>query len=322
MAQTRYCITGGSGFIGTRLIESLHESGAQIRNIDKNQSSRFPEMTVIQDIRDREGLVGNMIPADIVVHLAAEHKDNVTPTSLYYDVNVAGTKNLLMGMEGSGIHKIIFTSTVAIYGLDKDYPDENRPPDPFNHYGKSKLEAEALIREWQSGDPGRSAVILRPSVVFGEGNRGNVYNLLKQISSGRFMMIGKGENTKSMAYVGNVSAFIRFLAETMRPGLHVYNYTDLPDITTREIVSVVRAELGKSRSVIRLPYSIGMAAGKLFDIFSAVTGKEMNISAIRIKKFCSSTRFDSTKAHSLGFDPPYRLVDALRKTIQAEFRNE
>ena len=74
----------------------------------------------------------------------------------------------------------------------------------------------------------RSLVIVRPTVVFGEGNRGNVYNLLRQIASRRFLMFGDGRNKKSMAYVENVAAFIEY-SLSFKKGVHIYNYIDKPD---------------------------------------------------------------------------------------------
>ena len=144
--------------------------------------------------------------------LAAEHKDNVKPISKYYETNVQGTKNVLKIMDEVGCQKLIFTSSVAIYGLNKINPKEEFIPDPFNHYGKSKLEAEKIIHEWYMKNPdGKHVTIVRPTVIFGEKNRGNVYNLLNQICSGRFAVIGNGSNKKSMAYVGNVVNFLIIL---------------------------------------------------------------------------------------------------------------
>jgi GlcNAc-P-P-Und epimerase len=80
---------------------------------------------------------------------------------------------------------------------------------PFNEYGRSKYQAEEVFRRWQQEDANqRTLVIVRPTVVFGERNRGNVYNLLKQLASGHFVMVGKGPKYKSMAYVENVAAFL------------------------------------------------------------------------------------------------------------------
>ena len=82
-------------------------------------------------------------------------------------------------MDKYDIKNLIFTSSVAIYGLNKNNPCENHPQDPFNHYGKSKWKAEQIIKKWYENDPKNKSVV-RPTVIFGERNRGNVYNLLKQ----------------------------------------------------------------------------------------------------------------------------------------------
>lgn len=136
-------IIGGSGFVGSRLIASLGKESCI--NIDKNKSPFFNDITSIIDIRNLKELI---IPksSDVVVLLAAEHRDDVSPVSLYYDVNVQGTKNVLKSMDKSGIKNLIFTSSVAIYGLNKSNPNENHAKDPFNHYGKSKWKAELAIK--------------------------------------------------------------------------------------------------------------------------------------------------------------------------------
>ena len=85
--------------------------------------------------------------AGLVVLLAAEHRDDVSPVSLYYDINVGGLRNVLEAMETNGVKRIVFTSSVAVYGLNKKSPDEDHPADPFNHYGKSKWQAEQVLRQ-------------------------------------------------------------------------------------------------------------------------------------------------------------------------------
>ena len=137
--------------------------------------------------------------------------------------------------------KIIFTSSVAVYGFAEPGTDENGKINPFNEYGRSKFEAEEKLREWHAnGD--NSLIIVRPSVVFGEGNRGNVFNLMNQINSGKFVMIGRGKNKKSMSYVGNVVAFlIACISTNQKYG--VYNYVDTPNLTTNELVSLIRSKL-------------------------------------------------------------------------------
>lgn len=313
------CIIGGSGFVGSRLIDILKDK-SEVINIDKNKSADFNKLTKICDIRKKDLLNDYIKNCDCIVLLAAEHRDDVAPISLYYDVNVEGTKNVLEVMVANGLKKIIFTSSVAIYGLNKKNPTEEHYSDPFNHYGKSKWQAEEILREWYMKDPeNRSLTIIRPTVIFGERNRGNVYNLLKQISSGRFLMIGKGENKKSMAYVGNVVAFIDYCIENNGSGYHLYNYIDKPDTNMNELVLHVGKVLNKNIPSIRIPYLLGMLGGYCLDLVAKVTKKKLPISSVRVKKFCATTQFDATKVQSSAFKAPYTLEQGLERTLKFEF---
>src|SRR5690606_36721414 len=226
----------------------------------------FKEITHIANVLDEEKITTLLKDTDLVVLLAAEHRDDVSPVSLYYDVNVQGMRNTLKAMEANGVKRLVFTSSVAIYGLDKDNPDESFPADTFNHYGKSKWEAEQVLQEWYKTHEDWNINIVRPTVIFGERNRGNVYNLLHQIASGKFMMVGKGNNEKSMSYVGNVVAFIQFLIEQYREGYHVFNYVDKPDFTTKDLVALTSKILGKHIPSIQIPYALGMLGGYCFDV--------------------------------------------------------
>ncbi|MHC6200078.1 Rossmann-fold NAD(P)-binding domain-containing protein [Elizabethkingia miricola] len=161
--------------------------------------------------------------------------------------------------------------------------------------------------------------IIRPTVIFGEGNRGNVYNLLNQIANGKFMMIGKGNNQKSMSYIRNVIAFIKFLIEEKRTGYNIYNYVDKPDFTTNDLVHHTSEILKKNIPTTHIPYWIGMLGGYGFDILAWLSRKKLNISSVRVKKFCAVTQYDSTKAMASGFEPPYTMEEGLKNMLNQEF---
>jgi nucleoside-diphosphate-sugar epimerase len=312
------CIIGGSGFIGTYLIKDLKDSGVEVKNIDKASSIHYPEITSIADIRDVDNVNNKLEPCDWLILLAAEHADNVTPVSLYYDVNVNGARNVIDVAEQKGINKILFTSTVAVYGLNKINPTEHSPKDPYNHYGKSKHQAEEILINWYNEKPQeRSLVIIRPTVTFGPGNIGNVYNLLHQIAINKFMMIGKGDNKKSMSYVENVSAFICYCIKSDMKGYNLFNYADKPDLTTKELVAQAEIALGKKVIPIRIPYSLGILGGYCFDILSKLTGKKYSISRVRIQKFCATTQFSSIHIEQTGFRPRFTLNEGLDITMKS-----
>ena len=208
-------------------------------------SNQFPEKCKIGDVRSLQSM-RDTITGDVVVILAAIHRDDVRDKLEYKLTNVDGARNVATACSEKGIVKIIFTSTVAVYGFADPGTNESGTINPYNEYGRTKFDAEEELRTWKAGGA-NSLIILRPTVIFGEGNRGNVFNLLNQISSGKFLMVGKGENKKSMAYIGNVVAFLEACIVTdQRYG--VYNYVDTPDLTMNELVSQVKFKLnGKKR---------------------------------------------------------------------------
>lgn len=313
-------VIGGSGFIGTNLCKQLEASDVAFEIVDLKQSRSFPGKTKIADIRDYAALE-QAVAGDRIIHLAAVHRDDVQPLSLYAETNVQGTQNVCRVAEAKQIEEIIFTSSVAVYGFAPADTGEEGKINPFNEYGITKFQGEEVLREWQSkASETRALSIVRPTVVFGEGNRGNVYNLLRQIQSGKFLMIGKGENRKSMAYVGNIIAFLEFMLGS-GPGVRVYNYVDKPDLDMSTLVSQVRSTIkGEAGVGPRLPEFVGYTIGALADVVSAVRGRPLPVSRIRVKKFVSTTAFASA-APTSGFQAPYTLSEGLERTLTAEFIN-
>lgn len=319
----KIAIIGGSGFVGTQLIQRMSKSATyDLLNIDKQQSETFPTITHIANVLDKDALTSLLVGVEVVILLAAEHRDDVSPTSLYYDVNVQGMRNTLEAMEIQGIKRIVFTSSVAIYGLNKVNPTEDFPADPFNHYGKSKWEAEQVLQNWYKTHGDWNVNIVRPTVIFGEGNRGNVFNLLNQIASGKFMMIGNGENKKSMSYIGNIIAFLEFLVVEKTSAYNVYNYVDKPDFNTNDLVHHTGEILAIKIPTLKIPYFLGMLGGYGIDVLAFITRKKMTISSVRVKKFCAVTQYDSTKAMSSGFVPPFAMEEGLKRMLKVEFLKE
>ena len=313
-------VIGGSGFIGTRLCQRVQKvSDTDFSILDKAPSRAFPDHNVITDVRSVDELRHHMSVGAVLVNLAAEHRDDVRPLSLYDDVNVGGAMNICVVAREKGVNMIIFTSTVAVYGFAPVGTDESGKIAPFNDYGRTKYEAEQVFKEWQAEAPyERTLVIIRPTVIFGERNRGNVYNLLRQMASGRFVMVGKGLNRKSMGYVENIAAFIEY-SMSFKPGVHIYNFIDKPDFDMNTLVDKVNRLLDRPEKIsFRLPYWIGYSIGKVFDLVASVTGKQLTISSIRVKKFCANSVYN-TAIEETGFVPPVLLGEALERTVRYEF---
>lgn len=314
----RVCVIGGSGFIGSRLCSRLKIKNIEFRIIDKNVSHEYPELTDQADIRDLNK-TRDLINGDVIINLAAEHKDDVSPKTLYKEVNVIGAENICRVAEEKNIKTIIFVSSVAIYGFTEKEADETAPINYFNEYGKTKYEAEQVYIKWQNKEPQKRILqIIRPTVVFGERNRGNVYNLLKLIHSGKFIMIGNGKNIKSMSYVENVAGFIEY-SMAQSPGVYVSNYVDKPDFDMNSLVAEVTRLLGlKAKVKVSIPVFWGYSVAKGIDILAWLLQKKFSISSVRIKKFCQNTQFTSNSAEK-GFKPPVSLKEGLERTVNYEF---
>lgn len=315
----RICVLGGSGFIGTNLATILLQQGHEVVIGDIVDSNTHPSLYKHCDVENMEQVRATISGCDVIYNLAAEHKDDVRPIKRYYDVNVIGATVVCKAAELEKVKRIVFTSSVAIYGMVKAELDESGAPNPFNHYGKSKLEAEAEYQKWAASDPTNQLITIRPTVVFGENNRGNFYNLLSQVVTGKFLMIGNGKNSKSVAYVENVASFLAYVLSLEKPA-DIYNYVDKPDMNMNALICHLTKTIGKKPTVgFRIPYLAGYCGGKILDGISRVSGKSFPISSIRVQKFCSNSCFKAERVRKSGFVAPYSLEEAIVKTIRCEW---
>lgn len=344
-------VIGGSGFVGTRLVKRLLAIGYNVKIADKRKSVAYPDLWVRCDVRNNpngmaefpesqtdavsapgkadeaknampmHSLLDALRGSDVVINLAAEHRDDVTPKSLYDEVNVQGSENVCRACTELGIRKIIFTSSVAVYGFAPAGTDETGEINYFNDYGRTKWFAEQKYREWLRLDSRNCVVIIRPTVIFGEQNRGNVYNLLRQIAGGKFPMVGKGTNRKSMNYVENVAAFIEYeLMHDTEHGEHLYNYCDEPAYDMNHLVLDCYKALGKPKKhLFHFPYWLAYCGGLCFDFIAFITHRKLTISAIRVKKFVQNTYFVGSNIKNTDFIPPVTLEEGLHRTIDYEF---
>jgi len=134
-------------------------------------------------------------------------------------------------------------------------------------------------------------------------------------------MVGNGSNKKSMAYIYNVAAFLEAsIMSNLSYG--VFNYVDSPDMDMNSLVKTVRGELKGAKNVgVRIPFFFGYGLGLLADFYAAITRKTLPLSSVRVRKFCASTEFSSSKAELGGFTAPYSLTEGVMQTLHDEFVN-
>jgi GlcNAc-P-P-Und epimerase len=321
--MSKILITGGSGFIGSHFHSALSQTGdntgnhGQIVNLDL-LAPAFPHTSayVPGDVRDGHSVLDALTqhPCDAIIALAAEHRDFGIAHDDYFRTNEHGTRMICEAAAKTGVKKIVFLSSVAVYGGTSAPTSEATPPAPATPYGASKLAGEAVLAAWVKQDASRSVAVLRPTVVYGVNNRANMLRLLIQIDRNRYANIGRANNIKSIAYAENVVQAALFLLEAMRPGMEIYNYADQQQMTVAEISTTIAAALGK-RQPLSVPYALAYTMGLPFDLAIKLTGRDLPVSTMRIKKLCTATHHKADKLAAAGFKPRFTNTEGLQRMV-------
>ena len=318
----RIFMTGGSGFIGSHFHEKI--SNDQIINFDKKDPFDFQKSIFCKgDIREFDSIDKALTkyPCQVILSLAAEHVDFGVTDEGYFKTNEYGTELICKAATKHNIKKIIFYSSVAVYGDEQLPSNEEIVPEPTRVYGASKLAGEQVLKKWCAEDNTRSVLIIRPAVVYGERSVANVYRLIEQILKGRYFHVGKGDNIKSIAYVANLVEGTLFLADRMQEGkFEIYNYVDDPQMTSKEIAEQIYSILGK-KSPMSLPYWLMYTLGLPFDLIIKLTGIDLPISTDRIKKFKTMSHHKSEKLYSTGFKAELSNEQGLKKMVDWQKTN-
>jgi nucleoside-diphosphate-sugar epimerase len=315
--MTRTLVTGGSGFIGRYVCERLIADGCEVTILDLVPPA-WPSdgiRVVVGDVRDPSAVDDAMVGCDEVFHLAAAHHDFGISEATYFDVNEGSAKVLCAAMDRAGIRSACFFSSVAVYGAVPEPRTEESAVAPDSPYGASKLAGEQVFRSWTGQGGDRRVLVIRPAVVFGPRNFANMYALIRQIHSRLFLPIGSGGNVKSTAFVQNlVDATFHLWHCPNRPAFDVYNYADTPHLTSREICDAISEALGRSPLRRSLPLPVALALASPFDAVSRLTGRNLPISSMRVRKLASlQTRFEADKVRQSGFAPAVPLREGLHR---------
>ena len=253
-------VTGSSGFLGAHLICGLGEEGYSGLAVKRTAGSKaLPDGWVWSERASVLAASQLDITADTLVHLEVkQHVVNLTASALaeFQSVNVEGTQTWLDWCTRHGVGRFVYFSSIkAVRQAPCEATDESAVGPPSSMYGASKWAAEERVRAWVVANPHRSALILRPAVIYGPGSTANIAAMVKGIRRKRFFLVGRNDNVKSLVGVRNVVAAVTYLLPRMQTGrCEVFNLVDAQNLTVREIDAAIRRQLGRLGNSPSLPF--------------------------------------------------------------------
>ena len=314
-------IFGGAGFIGShftsyllnnRIVEQviiydlepidLERIGGTYSDIYKTGVIKHERTDVRDEIVSKPE--GEIV---LVANFAAVHREPGHRPEEYYETNLKGAENVCKWAEKVGCEQIIFTSSIAPYGPTEEPKTEKSTPVPISAYGGSKLAAEKIHETWQAGDKNnRKLVIVRPGVVFGPGENGNVTRMINAINKRYFFYMGNRNTRKAGTYVKELcNAMWWVLENKCDSGKVLFNMSMNPGPTIEEYVDVISKVSNKKNYVPSIPYTLMLAASIVIDPISKVIGISQPISPVRIRKLVRSNNIIAETLKEIGFEYEY-----------------
>lgn len=320
-----YIIFGGSGFIGTHLIKLIKneclkdqdkiydldivmpgEEGVVPGVVEKVEGVEYIRLDV------RKPIAFDFTPTanDIIFNLAAVHRTPGHPDQAYFETNIQGAENVTAFAEKHGIKKILFTSSIAPYGAAEDLKSENTIPTPNSPYGISKLVAEKIHMIWQAKDRSRELTIVRPGIVYGKGEHGNMTRLYKGQKGHYFFYAGRKDTIKASIYVKELCLFIKYrMMDHSFPGVDIFNCTFEPAYNIQQICETMQKATGMKHLVPLIPTWVLMPAAY---ILGPIGGKKLGIHPARVKKLMISTNICGKKLAESGYQFHYTLEESFK----------
>jgi len=316
-------ITGGSGFIGRYLIARLSPEVSAVRAVARYGlgSPVWPHNVEIikADVLDVNALKAAAAGCDTIFHLAGRahafsevHSDD----ALYESTNVEGTRNVLEGAIAGGARSVVFFSTVKAMGGESDEClDETLEPRPQMAYGRSKLAAEQLVLDYGKRT-GLQVVCLRLPLVYGPGNKGNLFRMISAIERGIFPPLSDMGNRRSMVHVSDVVQAAILAATNPAANGQCYIVTDGKAYSTQAVYELICQGLGKPIPRWHMPVRVLKGMARIGDAIGRVRGRRFIFDSDALEKLIGSAWFSSDKiSRELGYRPSVTFEEALPELI-------
>jgi UDP-glucose 4-epimerase len=275
---------------------------------------------VIGDVSDPAAVGSAMQGASLVIHIAGLLHVLDPPgwmRARYQQVNVDGTATVVRAALDSGVERLVFFSTIAVYGSsERQIFMEDSPPHPASFYAQTKLDAERIILDARRRDGQALGTVLRLAAVYGSRMGGNYRRLVQSLARRRFIPVGDGSNRRTVVYCQDVARAALLVARHPAAAGRMYNVTDGGCHTVREIVRVICDALGRRPPLVSLPIRpVRWAAGTLESLTRSMR-LESPIGRAMIDKYAEDLAVSGERIQNeLGFVPEYDLDRGWKETI-------
>ncbi len=301
-------ITGANGFLGSYLSNYLEKQNFNIRRIQRKKTTR--NSFLIKEINENTDWSKALKDVEIVIHCAGKahiFNNSVATIKSIYSTNLSATKKLAKQASEIGVKKFIFISTVKVFGEKTNFDSKfslDSPLSPSDHYSKSKLEAEFVLKEITSKSS-MSLIIIRPPLIYGPGVKANFFKMINYVYLGIPLPFGNIKNKRSIIFLGNLADFIRACIKIKDLKKQIFIPTDKTPLSTPELILKIANSLNKTPKLIKIP--------KFFLLFLSRITFRKNM----VDKLISSLNIDSNKSHNyIKWNPPFTTEEGLFQTAK------
>jgi nucleoside-diphosphate-sugar epimerase len=321
----KHCVlvSGATGFIGKYLVDALLKQGHKVRVLVRNESLAqkiFGTSCEISsgDVTDSESLKGCCNNIDTVYHLAAlMGHDLPSPQAFarFRGVNAQGTSNLVRECQSANINRFIHLSSTAAMGLLKDaFVDEKSECNPYTPYQVTKYEGERLVlNEYEENK--FPAIVIRPSMVYGPGFKGDFLIMTKVCKTGFFPRIGGGQNLSPALYISDlIDALILFMEKGSFG--EIYLVSSARSYSLQEVAEIISKALNKKVRFIYVPVWMALTGAGVLEKLYSLTKKNAPVTVRNIRSVVTDRVFNISKSSAVGFTQKIPLEIGLERTVE------
>jgi nucleoside-diphosphate-sugar epimerase len=309
-------LTGATGFVGQVLTQKLQAENIAIRALVRDKSKLIELEAVSLDLTE-EWPLNPCTGVDTVFHLAGKAhalSEIAADDKEYQLINTEGTRKLLVAAQQAGVKRFIFFSSVKAVGDMAVMQDETNESLPDTPYGQSKRAAEELVL---TGGYVPHPVVIRPCMIYGNTDKGNLPRMIKAIKRGFFPPLPEVHNQRSMVHVDDVVQAAWLAANNPVAVGKIYVVTDGQPYSTRQLYEWICAALNKKPLPFSIPISILNLMAKVGDKISQLRDKRFLFDSNALEKLLGSAWYSSAKIETeLGFKAKRNLQEALPEIVR------